>query len=195
MWHHIIPLHSDDSFSTYIPINYIDISSWNPSLIKYSTAYDKEKALSDKMDPLSISTAVVTFIGFSGSCAQLLRRVIRDANHAPDEILALSNEISDLNVLLSDLEVTSRAIEQLYISEHSTAISIADAINSQLMKARSILLDLEALGSELFAASPTGKIKFQKYKWIRKKSLVLEMRQDLISIKRSLGLLLASATA
>ena len=147
------------------------------------------------MDPLSISTAVAAFISFSGSCAQLLRRVIRDANHAPDEILALSNEISDLNVLLSDLEATSRAIEQLHNPENSPDIPTADAISSQLVKARSILLVLEALASELFTALPGGKLKFQKYKWIRKKSLVLEMRQDLISIKRSLGLLLASTTA
>jgi hypothetical protein len=146
-----------------------------------------------EMDPLSVTAALVQFLVFSGNCAKLFRKVIRDANHAPDEILALSNEISDLNILLSDLEASNRVIEQVRDSQSRPDIS--DAIGAQLLKARSILILLESLASELFTAPPGERPKFQRYKWLRKKSLVLDLQRDLANVKRSLALLLASITA
>ena len=111
------------------------------------------------MDPLSIGTAVVTFLAFSNSCAKQLRRVIRDANHAPNEILALSNEISDLNILLSDLGVASRDIENT--NECRSGHNITHAVNSQLAKAKATLVQLESCASELFDTLPDGSLKFQ----------------------------------
>ena len=145
------------------------------------------------MDPLTITAALVQFIGFSGSCAKLLRRVIRDANQAPDEILALSNEISDLNILLSDLEATNRVIGQARSPE--ARLEVSDAISAQLVKARSILVLLESLASELFTTLPGERLKFQRYKWLRKKSSVIDLQHGLTGVKRSLALLLASITA
>jgi hypothetical protein len=145
------------------------------------------------MDPLSITAALVSFLSFSGSCSSQLRRIIRDTNHAPDEILALSNEISDLNILLSDLEVASRDIENS--SQSQSGHSIAHAIKGQLAKAKSTLVQLGSHASELFDVLPDGSLRFQRYMWIREKSKVTTLQQDLVGIKRSLALMLASATA
>ena len=43
---------------------------------------------------------------------KFFERLLTTPNHAPDEILALSNEISDINILLSDIEATARFIDQ-----------------------------------------------------------------------------------
>jgi hypothetical protein len=145
------------------------------------------------MDPLSITAALVSFLTFSGPFASRLRRVISDANHAPDEILALSNEISDLNILLSDLEVASREIENS--SPPQPGHNVAHAINSQLGKAKATLVQLQTCASELYDTLPDGSLKFQRYMWIRKKSKVTALLQDLVGIKRSVALMLASATA
>jgi hypothetical protein len=145
------------------------------------------------MDPLTITAALVSFLAFSSSCASQLRRVIRNANHALDEILALSNEISDLNILLSDLEVASREIENS--SPPHSGHDVSQAINSQLDKAKATLVQLQTCASELYDTLPDGSLKFQRYIWIWKKSKMTASQQDLVGIKRSLALMLASATA
>jgi hypothetical protein len=145
------------------------------------------------MDPLSISAALVAFLGASGSCAKILRSVIHNANHAPDEILALSNEISDINILLSDLEATSRIIEQAGDPAEQSALSMA--LRTHLKKARSILVLLENVASDLYSVLPNGRYKFQKLKWMQKKSSVLGLQHDLVDVKRSLNLILSSTAA
>lgn len=116
------------------------------------------------MDPLSITAALVSFLAFFSSCTSQLRRVIRDANHAPDEILALPNEISDLNILLSDLKVASREIENS--SPPHSGHDVSQAINSQLDKAKATLVQLQTCASELYDTLPDGSLKFQRYMWI-----------------------------
>src|SRR5438045_1243530 len=68
---------------------------------------------SDSMDPLSISASVAALLSFSGSCAQHLRSLVHTVRNAPIEILALTNELADLNVLLADVSTTSQAIERV----------------------------------------------------------------------------------
>ena len=145
------------------------------------------------MDPLSISAALVAFLGASGSCTKILRSVIHNANHAPDEILALSNEISDINILLSDIEATARFIDQAGEPEEQSTLSAP--LQLHLTKAKSILLLLETLASDLYTVLPDGRFKFQKLKWMQKKSAVLALKQDLVDIKRSLNLILSSTAA
>ena len=62
------------------------------------------------MDPFSITVGLRSLLSFSGSCAINLHRVVHNARYALDEILAIANEVSDENVLLSDIEVTDKAL-------------------------------------------------------------------------------------
>jgi hypothetical protein len=146
------------------------------------------------MDPLSITAAVVSFLSFSGSCAKHLRRLIHAANHAPDEILAMSNEISDINLILNDIENTNRTIETSG-AQGQASPDLNSALSEQLVIARSKIVQLEALSSKLFIRLPNGTMEFQRYAWVRKRSKAISSQRDLRKVKRSLDLLLSSATA
>jgi len=149
------------------------------------------------MDPFSITGGVITFLGFSGACAKRLRKLIHDTKHAPDEILAISNEISDLNIVLSDLEAASRTIENASAVAQSSLPEpdFGHAVTDQLAKARLKLHQLDSLLSELYITLPNGRNKFQRLSWIRKKGLATVLQRDLVNIRRTLGLLLASKSA
>src|SRR5580698_9749788 len=111
------------------------------------------------MDPLSISASVVGLLGFSGSCAKQLRQLIHNVRYAPTEILALSNEVADLNVLLTDVEATSQAIENASTRDEAQS-NFVNAVTSHLAKARSRLVQLDTLTAALFTHAPDRSVKF-----------------------------------
>jgi hypothetical protein len=109
------------------------------------------------MDPLSISAALVAFLGASGSCTRILQRVIHNANHAPDETLAFSNEISDVNIL-RDIEATARFIDQAGEPEEQSTLSAT--LQLHLTKAKSLPSLFETLASGLYTVLPDDRYKF-----------------------------------
>ena len=144
------------------------------------------------MDPLSIAAGVVQFLHFSGSCSKSLRQLVHTVRHAPDEILAVSNEVSDINLILSDIEATNKALEAAGAHINHEYLK---GLSTLLPLARTKLGQLDGFVAELFLTQPDGQTKFQRYNWVRKKSAVIALQKDLVDVKRKLGLLLNSATA
>jgi hypothetical protein len=147
------------------------------------------------MDPLSITASVASLLSFSAACGTHLHKIIHNLRHAPDEILALSNEITDLNLILADLEATCQSIESSDSPPTQSRAEFNGALTTQLINARSKLIQLNSLGTSLLVSMPDGRTKFRKYTWVRKKSFVVALRRDLVDVKRNIGILLASTTA
>ena len=146
------------------------------------------------MDPFSITASVASLLSFSGSCAKDLRKLIHTARSAPTEILALTNELADLNILLADLNNTSQAIERAPIRSQADGDFLI-ALAVQLGKAESKLTQLHSLASTFSTRATDGSIKFQRYKWLRNKSSAIKVQRELAEVRQSLGLLFASNTA
>jgi hypothetical protein len=149
------------------------------------------------MDVISITAAVIQLLGVSGACAKKLRKLIHTTKHAPDEILAISNEISDLYLILSDLESLTRAEESITLPDH-LGVPEPDfnrSISNQLNKAKAKLGDLQSLVNELCTTLPNGSLKFQRMAWTRKKGLAIALQQDLVNIKGTLKLILDAKNA
>jgi hypothetical protein len=146
------------------------------------------------MDPLSITASLVSLLSFSGSCAKDLRKLIHTVRNAPTEILALTNELADLNVLLADLNNTSQAIERAPVQSQADREFLI-ALAAQLAKADSKLMQLDSLASILSTRTSDGDAKFQRSIWLKKKSLAIRIQQELAEIRQSLGLLFTSNTA
>ena len=53
-------------------------------------------------DPLSIAASIIAVVGAAESVTKVLSK-IKNMRHAPDELLALINEVSDLRVILSNI--------------------------------------------------------------------------------------------
>src|SRR5271154_5155637 len=116
------------------------------------------------MDAISFTAAVIQLLGVTGACAKSLRKLIHTAKHAPDEILAILNEISDLNLILSDLESLTQTEESIALSDH-LGVPEPDfnrLISNQLNKAKAKLGDLQSLVDELCTTLPNGFLKFQR---------------------------------
>ena len=67
------------------------ISSVNPS------------SLPIMADPLSITASIIAVVG-AAECVTKTLAKIRSIRNAPDELLALINEVSDLKIILSDIQ-------------------------------------------------------------------------------------------
>ena len=90
-------------------------------------------------DPLSIIASVIAVLGAAESAGKALNR-IRDMTNAPDEILALSNEISDLTVVLKHVETYVTGANGAVISlEHLEHLSLL------VRRAQSKLAQLEQI--------------------------------------------------
>ena len=141
------------------------------------------------MNPFSIAAGVAGFLSLSGSRAQYLRRLIHNAKYAPHEILALSNEVSDINLVLSDIDSTNRIIGSSVQTE-----DLCNALPELLKTARSSVRKLEDLVAEVYTVLPNGRAKFQRYTWVRKRASAISLQHDLVNVKKSLSLLLSLVT-
>jgi hypothetical protein len=146
------------------------------------------------MDPLSITASAVSLLSFSGSCAKDLRKLIHSVRNAPTEILALTNELADLNVLLADLNNTSQAIERAPVRSQADRDFLI-ALVAQLAKADSKITQLHSLASTFSTRTADGSIKFQRYAWLKGRSSAIKMQRELAEVRQSLGLLFASNAA
>ena len=53
------------------------------------------------MDGVSSAAAVIQLLGITGACGQKLYRITK---HTPTKIIAISNEINDISLVLSNME-------------------------------------------------------------------------------------------
>ena len=54
-------------------------------------------------DPFSITAGIVVIVGAAGGITKTLEK-IKDFRNAPDELLALINEVSDFRLILNNLQ-------------------------------------------------------------------------------------------
>lgn len=87
------------------------------------------------MDPLTITASIVTLIEAGSQLSRLLRKVIR-LKKAPAVLLALNNEISDLQVVIGDINDLLRIADR---DDIATPRSLANALE----QVKSVLLELE----------------------------------------------------
>jgi phage tail sheath gpL-like len=57
------------------------------------------------MDPFSATASAVALLGAGVTCARILRNLIKDFRDAPLELIAMSNEVNDLNAVLAEIEI------------------------------------------------------------------------------------------
>ena len=133
----------------------------------------------------------------SRGCANKLRKLIHTTKHAPDEILAIANEINDLNLILTDLENFIDAEDSITMPDRSVTPEpdFNRSFSNQLNKAKAKVGELQSLVNELCATLPNGSLKFRRMTWTRKKSLAIALQQDLVNIKGTLKLILNAKNA
>ena len=143
-------------------------------------------------DPLSITTAIVTLLGAGGCIGKVLKKVINLKHHAPDILLAVNNEITDL-----------RDVVQIFDDLFQRQYNPSDAapygqLSVSLDKVKRTLLTLEQLFSyELTVVEGEGDdlhLRFDKSAWLRAEPKFRAIRDQIRDDKTALYRVLAVLT-
>ena len=141
-------------------------------------------------DPLSIIASIIAVIGAAESVGKAVNR-IRDITNAPDEVLALSNEISDLTVVLKDLEIYVTATDGAAIP-----LENLEHLSVLVKRAQSRLAQLEQVMHN-HLPEPGGanrRSSLFRPQWALLKRKVDGLRVDLRDIKLSIIVQLTTIT-
>ena len=142
------------------------------------------------MDPASI----LAFLTFASSTSELVLRAIKTIYQAPVEILSLNNELSDLQLVLielqSFLENNRRGTGAVGSAEHfDTAFKKCFGRIQQLFE------QVSELTSSVFTQRANGRHSFERFVWARKKSSVLRLKNELCVVRQTLRDLIEARTA
>ena len=133
-------------------------------------------------DPLSVSASVVAVLGAGISVSNAIKTVIQGYREAPVAITALSNEVSDLIVVLQ--EVRDRNLDGV------TAGSLAAALSRAEAKLEELRVFVQGLG----VVDSVGKWRrtYERATWGKKKERAQELKSGLRDVKVDVVLLLSS---
>ena len=131
-------------------------------------------------DPLSIIASIIAVVGAAEGVTKTLAQ-LKSIRNAPDELLALINEVSDLKVILSDV--------QMYVVHNTQRLRIFQAelqnLSTLIDRAKTKLLDLDRLIQYrlMKPESTSNQIKTSRREWLRARSTVNQFRQALRDIR------------
>ena len=139
------------------------------------------------MDPFSLTVGIIGILGVGGQLAVSLRK-IQSLKGAPDELRALNGEMSDLFLIVEQLNGLCRQC-----NENSNMPQEAN-LHHLLARMKEKLLELEMLVAFRLTkpGSTASEIQIDRSRWLRLKGNVQRIREDLRSITLSLSIILSA---
>ena len=140
-------------------------------------------------DPLSATASILTLLGASGAVGKFLKKVVA-LKHAPDILLALNNDIVDLQHVV-------QVVDELR-QEHSRMTNKAplDRVCESLGNLKKTLSALEYLVSyELTVVERDGShLRLDRSVWLRVENKIRRLRKEIRANKSDLCLSLTLLT-
>ena len=134
------------------------------------------------MDPLSILQIAET----AGSVARKLSQIIKNLREAPNEVLALSNELWNLQIILEDW----RGIQQDLVGRLPESTSKKDVGGALLFQARIKLDELNNLVRQWGKLSQYGDSwnmgRRDRFLWLRDKKHVVHLQGALRELRSNI---------
>lgn len=150
------------------------------------------------MDPLSLTASIITVVGAASTVSRGLKKIL-SARNLPHIVLQLNNEVTDLQVVIQDVEDLLCRRAQVN-REDRKPLQKQESLVRALEHANQTLLALQSLiACKLTTVdSRDGRIKFKRKSWLlvesRVKSLKDEIRTDRLRLSAALSLLASSIT-
>ena len=131
-------------------------------------------------DPLSITASIIAVIGAAEGVSKGFSK-IKDIRKAPSDLLALMNEVSDLSVILGDVESNIRHADRVPLPREQTA-----HMSALIQRAKDRLLELDQLIQFRLVKPATDKIKISRREWTIAKPTITKLRESLRDIRLNL---------
>ena len=152
------------------------------------------------MDPLSLTASIIAIIGVGGQAAKAIKR-LASAKGAPDSLLALNNEVSDLRLIVTAIEDIIRTQRSLGGRLHPGSQAYETSVNASIVpsldQANQKVHELDAMYQRLtqstFRSSTSVIPDVNRSTWLveqRKLKLLQEdLRSSRVKLAAVLGLL------
>ena len=162
------------AFLSHYPDHFISLLSKLQSL---------KIAVYQSMDPLSVTASIIAFVGVSGQASRAIRKLAA-VRGAPDLVLALNNEITDLHLVITTLQDALQRQQLIAMPSSGYYTSITHSLQQALDKVQ----ELESLYSRLKPITPnaSGILRLSSVKWLREQSKIRQMRDDLRTVELQL---------
>ena len=144
-------------------------------------------------DPLSIAASIITVIGAADSIGRTLGK-ITSAKNAPAAIHALQNEISDVRIVLGDVDIfTSTSGEDLTGPTFSSTKCLEHlAVLTDRAKSKIAELD-QIVHRRLIRCHPvTGVTHLSRVEWLKVRGVVEELHRNLRPTRQDMALQMMS---
>ena len=140
------------------------------------------------MDPLSITASIIAILGTGGIIAKGFNKV-RGLKDAPNILLQLNNEVSDLTLLV-------QAVDEIY-RWHLSALALSSqeaVVCSTLERAQNVVLDLQKLIEYTSIRITSSDSRMKRTSWFgslhrvnEMKIAIRAMRDELITVWAALN--------
>ena len=116
------------------------------------------------MDPLSLTASIIAVLGAIGSISNGLQK-LSSLHHAPMTLLALNNEISDLQLII---RMTHDLLQDQENIANADSINPSEYLRPLLVRAKDKLLELDMLiHYRLTASGRNGEVELNGLTWTR----------------------------
>ena len=136
-------------------------------------------------DPLSITASIIAVIGAAEGVTKTLAK-IRNIRNAPQELLSLINEVSDLRIIFGDVQkYLQNAQRSQSMPRRSTHQEELHHMSILINRAKDKLLELDKLIQYRLTKpeSIADHVKVSRREWARAKSTIEGFRQSLRDIR------------
>ncbi len=137
-------------------------------------------------EPFSILAGAAGVADVAAKTLSKLRELVSEFKIVPALILALSNEVAEIRVVLERVEDSRQAVESAGGAQPDSAF-LAD-LDGQLGTARAILAELETLAVALRA----GNSPSERFRWLRKRKHVARLKGRLREVRGRINELLVA---
>ncbi|RSL63229.1 hypothetical protein CEP54_005292 [Fusarium duplospermum] len=138
-------------------------------------------------EAISLIASVAGLLDVATRAFSALHNLQSQLRNAPDLIRALSNEAADLGAVLARVDDVRKTTEAAGLNTPDGMTALVD-LEAQLLKAKSILADLDALAQKLFGE----KMTLKRVKWCLKKSRASELQTRLKEVRLKINELLVA---
>ena len=116
-------------------------------------------------DPLSITASIIAVVGAAEGVTKTLAK-FKSIRNAPDELLALINEVSDLKLVFSDIQ------NHIVIQRAQIPQTKEQNISTLVKRAKDKLLELDQLIQYRLVKPESDQIKVSRREWLRARAVI-----------------------